>query len=145
MEFKRERRYITFKLSDLGMGMREHLTQTEDYVGRIRESAGKERRQFLVIESDWPEFEPAWDAIQRRMEGRPAVGKICPHGACDDLKGEIGEGRAMVNSLDAEVGRLTVQRDALHAVVAVLAAMADVSDEKLIELLDMAKSGAVQS
>ena len=72
-EFKRERRYITFKLSDLGMGMRENLTQTEDYVGRIRESVGKERRKFLVIESDWPEFEPAWEEIQRRMTDKQTI------------------------------------------------------------------------
>jgi len=79
-----------------------------------------------------------------RSTAEAALPKVCPHGACDDLKGEIGELRSMVNSLSGEVERVTVQRDALHAVVAVLAAKADVSDEKLIELLDMAKAEAVR-
>lgn len=30
------------------------------------------RRECLVIEGDWPEFEPAWAAIEARVTGKPA-------------------------------------------------------------------------
>jgi len=41
--------------------------------------------------------------------------------------------------LVAEVERLTIQKNAMHVVLAGVAAKADVPSEKLAELLDMAK------
>lgn len=69
-EFQREDRYIVIKRKDLEKaptlmayalqvaldGLREHLPE----------------RQCLVIEGDWPEFEPTWAAIKARVEGRAA-------------------------------------------------------------------------
>jgi hypothetical protein len=34
---------------------------------------GKLELQAVVVEHDWPEYEPIWDAIQRRMEGRQTL------------------------------------------------------------------------
>lgn len=67
---QREDRYIVIKRKDLLdapelmryalhvalEGLREHLP----------------KRECLVIESDWPEYEPTWAAIQARTEGRAA-------------------------------------------------------------------------
>ncbi|WP_264313135.1 hypothetical protein [Pseudomonas putida] len=72
---QREDRYIVIKRSDLGK-----LTYTEQRVfsaqcRKLHErmfAAGAPARQFLVIESDWPEYEPAWAAIESRVTGKPA-------------------------------------------------------------------------
>jgi Tat protein secretion system quality control protein TatD with DNase activity len=71
MSFERENRYLIFKRSDL-----KCLTDTEhDILGSIARKVrthreiinGKIPLECLVIESDWPEFEPTWDLIEKRM------------------------------------------------------------------------------
>ena len=72
-EFKREDRYIVFKLSDV----EEHFTPGEKQqlarlaeVQRVgRSEAGKPPLECVVVESDWPEYEPTWKAIEARMTG----------------------------------------------------------------------------
>ncbi|ANC03996.1 hypothetical protein AB688_18515 [Pseudomonas putida] len=68
--FHREGRYIVIKLSDLakvppavGRPFTEQLTAIQR---RLPE------RECLVIESDWPEYGPAWAAIEARVTGEPA-------------------------------------------------------------------------
>ncbi|WMR34749.1 hypothetical protein [Metapseudomonas otitidis] len=62
MTFQRENRYIVIKIKDLAPGqeadIREHLTELS-----------AQPVDGLVIESDWPEYEPAWRMIQARVEG----------------------------------------------------------------------------
>lgn len=62
MTFQRENRYIVVKLKDLAPGqeadIREHLTELS-----------AQPVDSLVIERDWPEYEPAWRMIQARVEG----------------------------------------------------------------------------
>lgn len=65
-EFKREERYIVIKRSDL-----DH--DENDAVTILIAELCLPLRNFLVIESDWPEYEPAWSMIERRMTGQPAV------------------------------------------------------------------------
>ena len=72
-EFEREERYIVFKLSDV----EEHFTSGEKQqlarlaeVQRVgREEVGKPPLECVVVESDWPEYEPTWEAIEARMTG----------------------------------------------------------------------------
>ena len=72
-EFKREERYIVFKLSDV----EEHFTPGEKQqlarlaeVQRVgRSEAGKPLLECVVVEADWPEYEPTWNAIEARMTG----------------------------------------------------------------------------
>ena len=72
-EFMREDRYIVFKMSDV----EEHFTPGEKQqlarlveVQRVgREEAGKAPLECVVVESDWPEYEPTWNAIEARMTG----------------------------------------------------------------------------
>ena len=72
--FEREKRYIVFKLADLIPQAHESITMMEALTNSITSACnGKSPLQALVIEADWPEFEPAWDDIQRRMEGRPSL------------------------------------------------------------------------
>lgn len=74
-EFKREPRYIVLKVKDL-----ENYCNTEAMVAlrRIGERIAEGRRDHgkppfnaVVVEQDWPEFEPTWEAIEGRMTGRP--------------------------------------------------------------------------
>ncbi|MFJ7792279.1 hypothetical protein [Pseudomonas sp. NPDC096950] len=74
--FRREDRYIVIKRSDM-----EKLPADvrRNFSGRCRRFyeqmliAGAPARSFLVIESDWPEYEPSWQMIERRVTGLPAV------------------------------------------------------------------------
>ena len=69
-EFKRERRYIIFKLTDcdaVGPKMRYQVQALSDTVAWFRERNGKQTLECVVVESDWPEYEPTWEAIKQRM------------------------------------------------------------------------------
>ncbi len=73
--FHREDRYIVIKRSDLDRLERldRHLfSQTSRRAHEQMFAAGAPARQFLVLESDWPEFEPTWAAIEARITGKPA-------------------------------------------------------------------------
>lgn len=83
-EFKRESRYIVIKKSDL-----EKVDKSKQgYVNSILLllcNVPLPKRKCLVIESDWPEYEPTWAAIERRVtgaaqwdgEGVPPAGTVC--------------------------------------------------------------------
>lgn len=71
MSFRREVRYVVFKISDI-----ERYVTGEDKiliseVGRAiaigRKSDGKPPFNAVVVEQDWPEFETTWAAIEARM------------------------------------------------------------------------------
>ncbi len=72
-EFQREERYVVFKISDVV----EHLTTTEAlHLARLyeiqrvgRKEAGKSELKCVVVESDWPEYEPTRRAIEARVTG----------------------------------------------------------------------------
>lgn len=75
-ELKREERYLVFKLSDV----EEHFTPGEKQqlarlaeVQRVgRSESGKPLLECVVVESDWPEYEPTWKAIETRVTGAQA-------------------------------------------------------------------------
>lgn len=69
--FVRERRYYVIKNTDA----REFLTDAErailqllgDTIARCRRMTGRREFESVVVESDWPEYEPTWRAIEARM------------------------------------------------------------------------------
>ena len=73
--FKREERYIVIKHSDISGFWREDVReQFFAALERLNEHHARiPQRQFLVIESDWPEYEPAWQMIEDRVAGRPST------------------------------------------------------------------------
>ena len=85
-EFKREERYIVFKLSDV----EEHFTPSEKQqlarlaeVQRVgRSEAGKPPPECVVVEKDWPEYEPTWKAIEARVTGAQPAPSISPVALC---------------------------------------------------------------
>ena len=68
---KRENRYIVLKHSDIeAVGLTPNeVDALEEIMFKIsekRRSLGKDRLKCVVVESDWPEYEPTWKAIKER-------------------------------------------------------------------------------
>ena len=84
-EFEREERYIVFKLSDVEEhftpGEKQQLARLVEVQRAGREEAGKPPLECVVVEADWPEYEPTWRAIEARVAGeRPAPSvPECPY------------------------------------------------------------------
>lgn len=69
-EFKREERYIVFKVSDLGNSLKgDEIRQLAGEYAEQRRLKGKPPLECVVVESDWPEYEPTWRAIEARVTG----------------------------------------------------------------------------
>lgn len=71
-DFKREIRYLVLKATDLqSVGLTyaelDTLKAICSKVDQYRINAGKGDLECVVVEKDWPEFEPTWEAIERRM------------------------------------------------------------------------------
>jgi len=91
--FKREKRYIVLKMTDL---FSAGLTESEvmsfhrvcDKVEESRNSHNKEPLECVVVESDWPEYEPTWAALEKRMTEREpgAVVSETPDGASNEAQ-----------------------------------------------------------
>jgi hypothetical protein len=69
--FQREDRYIVIKRSDLKKVPVSYRSSLVDPMFSLLSHLP--RRECLVIESDWPEYESYWQMIERRMTGQPAV------------------------------------------------------------------------
>lgn len=85
-EFKRENRYFVFKRKGMPLDaedyMTKHLINTMGYIQYMP------RPECLVIESDWPIYEEAWDMVKRLSQG-------------DKQKSENLAG--VINAIEAEV------------------------------------------
>ena len=72
-EFKREERYIVFKISDIRAALSTSEFDDLRYMHRVvnacRERNGKVPLACVVVEKDWPEYEPTWQAIEERITG----------------------------------------------------------------------------
>ena len=72
-EFEREERYIVFKLSDVEEhftpGEKQQLARLVEVQRAGREEAGKPLLRCVVVEKDWPEYEPTWKALESRVTG----------------------------------------------------------------------------
>lgn len=70
---EREYRYLVIKLKDakaaLTVTERSILGIIADKISDHREQQGKAPLEGVVVESDWPEYEPTWKAIERRVDG----------------------------------------------------------------------------
>ena len=72
-EFIREARYVVLKIADVMkcltvselLGLRHIQTKVEEHRAEI----GNPPLDCVVVESDWPEYEPTWKAIEARVTG----------------------------------------------------------------------------
>jgi hypothetical protein len=78
-KFNREERYIVFKISDLGNSLKgDEIRRLAREYTEHRRSLGKEPLECIVVESDWPEYEPTWKAIEARVIGAQPTPESCP-------------------------------------------------------------------
>ena len=69
-EFMREEHYIVFKISDLGNSLKgDEIRRLAREYAEQRRLKGKEPLECVVVEKDWPEYEPTWKAIEARVTG----------------------------------------------------------------------------
>ena len=72
---KREIKYLVMKLRDIDAALtdteRDILSAIAAKVELHRQTAGKRFLRCVVVEDDWPEYEPTWAAIAARMDGKP--------------------------------------------------------------------------
>ena len=77
-EFKKEDRYLVIKRTDLQAALliatpaltnkiESALGELSSLVGLVRDGRGAGEFVSVVVESDWPEYEPTWTAIEKRM------------------------------------------------------------------------------
>lgn len=74
MTFKREERYIVIKRKDLIEAL-TNLDQEDTgvfnrilrEVALVRKNSGKSPLKCVVVERDWPEYEPTWKVIEDRV------------------------------------------------------------------------------
>jgi hypothetical protein len=69
-EFKREERYIVIKIKDL------KYASVENKLRSVLHDGGIPTRECVVVEQDWPEYEPVWAMIEARMTGRAIEAEI---------------------------------------------------------------------
>ena len=74
---KREQRYIVLKLTDVSAALTDADTKALkaicDKVTEHRVRRGAAMMDCVVVEHDWPEYEPTWAAIERRVDAPNSV------------------------------------------------------------------------
>ena len=96
---QREKRYLVLKLKDVDASLTAeecgHLDALCNIVAEHREAAGKRPLMCVVVEDDWPEYDPVWKMIEERMDGKPPTvekptceecvsdGGPCAHPGCN--------------------------------------------------------------
>ena len=72
---KKETRYIVIKMKDADKYLRESekdsLATICTSINSGRASDNKPEIDCVVVESDWPEYEPTWQSIAARVDGVP--------------------------------------------------------------------------
>lgn len=109
-EFKREERYIVFKLSDVERYLtdadRSHLAMMKNEIDAGRDCANKPPFKGLIVESNWPEYEPTWKAIEARVTGAQPAPSVpeCPYpcGWQNLLKHVMEDGAYLARSINED-------------------------------------------
>lgn len=76
-EFKREPRYVVFKLKDIKKYLhpmdQQILMELGNRIAKGRREDVKPPFNAVVVEQDWPEFDLVWSMIEARMAGMQQV------------------------------------------------------------------------
>ena len=64
--FKREERYVVLKIKDLEKLPLAEQNSFKEWLNLYGDILPK--RRYVVIESDWPEYEVVWGMLQARVE-----------------------------------------------------------------------------
>lgn len=87
--FQREERYIVAKLG--------YLTEGQEFrLRRFLANCEQPERRYVVVESDWPEYEDVWAMIEARCTGKPLQSTTTLTKERDDLRAEVERLRRLV-------------------------------------------------
>lgn len=112
-QFKREQRYFVVKVKDakeyLDAHQLEKLAEIADTISEGREKDGIPAVECVVVESDWPEYESTWRAIEARITGAQPAPSVPDGFSREDLE-------AVADGLDGyektvNVGNVTGEGD----------------------------------
>ena len=112
-QFKREQRYFVVKVKDakeyLDAHQLEKLAEIADTISEGREKDGIPAVECVVVESDWPEYESTWRAIEARVTGAQPAPSVPDGFSREDLE-------AVADGLDGyektvNVGNVTGEGD----------------------------------
>ena len=109
-EFMREDRYIVFKMSDVERYLtdkdRANITMMKMEIDAGRDCANKPPFKGLIVEADWPEYEPTWKAIEARVNGAQPAPSVpeCPYpcGWRNLLKYALVDGSFLARSINED-------------------------------------------
>ena len=91
---KREQRYIVLKLTDVSAALTDADTKAQkaicDKVTEHRVRRGASMMDCVVVEHDWPEYEPTWAAIERRVDSPNAPLHLQGGATAEPCKRESG-------------------------------------------------------
>ena len=89
-EFTREARYVVLKNADimqcLTINELIELRRIQARVAEHRTAIGKPRLECVVVEKDWPEYEPTWKAIEARVTGAQPAPSVPEGFSREDLE-----------------------------------------------------------
>lgn len=129
-EFMREKRYFVLKLKDFAKLPEETKQEFAELADEVRQKCadiGIPNREFVVVESDWPEYDLVWQMIEARMD--PERKSLNPaeavahwrvryqeqKAAADEwwqkvlvLTDRVGEARALAKERSLRIDHLTV-------------------------------------
>lgn len=123
-DFKREDRFLVLKRTDIDAALtdleRHFLMHIAGKVNLTRRFHGKIPLHCVVVESDWPEYEPTWKAIEvRTLSG----GIVSGDGECS----ELDRLRGLIYRATAELETVEYDNDPPARVVALLGELRAVS------------------
>ncbi|MGR9053824.1 MAG: hypothetical protein ACU84J_14355, partial [Gammaproteobacteria bacterium] len=100
---EREERYLVFKIKDVAnyfsIDEREKLVGLHKKVSDCRVRSGKQILECAVVESDWPEFEPTWQAVSDRVDSENGV-EVTTNKVAEDTNISFEIGRLLIYIAD---------------------------------------------
>ena len=84
--FQREERYVVIKVSK----MHPHPTFRARHLSALKSEHEDALVDCVVVERDWPEYDPTWAAIEARVTGRPAAQPQAVPELTEDLREILG-------------------------------------------------------
>lgn len=107
--FHREERYIVLKITDIDKSLSDAEVDTLrgicNKVEKYRGESGKRQFECVVVESDWPEYEPTWKSIEQRITNSKVKEKAQP---------QAPEGYRIVSMEDRERCEYPVDCDVMY-------------------------------
>lgn len=151
---ERENRYLVLKRKDIKRGLFPHYVETlfniADMVAASRANRGAPPLKCVVVESDWPEYEPVWKMISDRVDGAAPVSAELVNARLLDALNDLVS--ASVNEASCQRGVVEkchcVQCSRIRAREAITAAeqakhAPELTDERILELWNGWHSGII--